>query len=455
MKKAHYSILGVDVPEHLIDEYPEIISHLGLNMLSNKSLERLSKVDEKTRRAWIENYKEVTTPFTDDNVDIICDLLDDAPKKNEYKDLVADETKRIFSDQFIKKIQPIDVAAYKESLGVDPEDLNGRYAAYADYLYDGIRKEFPTMSDKAVDYAVEMIVEGSYDKQRDSYIEDMVSKHKMLNPNVFDVDRPKAPYFNGHDFSEPDYSVKGLTSDECHKTVLPDVFDPEYDAYDKTNDVIHTRLYPNKEFQIGKEAGRFGGDKTFLNELLPCSINHTSTLENGGKIVFRQAKGDANNIGAYLQSIVSDIEVAVGDELGAEDNGKQSIFITPSSDEHTRSSRAFVVIYSDDMPYSASSIVGRTVEDELARKGFEVESHAVYPLLDSELTFASATYQKLDNEMKITPQMLAELEHAKDVEANGYDTGYNSDGYDETGHSADGDYNAMYDKGFTDQGMSF
>lgn len=183
--------------------------------------------------------------------------------------------------------------------------------------------------------------------------------------------------------------------------------------------------------------------------------------KNGGKFIVMQPEGLNEDIGKKLNSRASDIECAVGDELGLEESKGQSIFIMPTVPTDNPFEKAsFAVYYSGDMG-GADVEIKKAIMDELSSAGYnaaDFEIGPTHPARESELD----TVQKADLSTSYTvpsymsPEAIAELKHAEAVLDNGYDDdGYNEDGFDETGHSRDGDYNPMYDKAYTDQGPDF
>lgn len=512
-------ILGIDVSDKSTDEVRNIVQHLGIDKLSSESLEMLSSVDDSIKESWIRDHDTIT-PFTDESVKDILSRMEVVsvsssrrPPITDFHDLSDDEKETIFSKNFEKQLKRIDASGYKQAFEKYEDPLD-RKAAHYDYVHFIIENTFTDLPSEVVDYVSEQTVDGSYDYRRNQYIEEMAAEGRMLDPYVLgdkpDVDIKPNNYDKmeslpenifGDDDVKPSARKQSTPNGTIHvdhsaaaryasgpvggdisspvsngNVTNNNVFSPAQSGgivnkninntknqknqsmfTDGAMDKIRSSSFYSKEEQESIVAsGRNSEDKDLINGLITSSVKNTRILENGGKIVFKQLSGDTKDAGSYLQSRVSDIETAVGDELGIEDDDTQNIFITPSTPIGLYSGdvrNSFLVIYSDKIPHDSHGIISDIVKDELSQKGFEVETGNVYNILESELKTVNTNYSSENDGSVFDTRMLDELKHADAVLNDGYGMdGYNSDGYDETGHSADGEYNAMYDKSFTDQG---
>ena len=220
-------------------------------------------------------------------------------------------------------------------------------------------------------------------------------------------------------------------------------YDNMYDSLKKSNLKLSSKEldFICENVAMGAYANNQKAHAFFKNAI---SVENGKELSDGGKFIMFYT--GTKDVGTLLETKISDIEDAVGEKLGLPDSKHQSVFITPSSDY--ADGKAFAVIYSDEIPHDANKVIRDAIKDELkiTNPDLSVATTITYPLLDTELASVQKKYSNKALGLNKEGQPLS-----YDVpKFNSND--YNIDGYDETGHSADGDYNAMYDNAYTDQG---
>lgn len=258
---------------------------------------------------------------------------------------------------------------------------------------------------------------------------------------------------------------------EEYASVIKDLSQKAYDAACGSYESSIDRQFAHYDnfLALLKESSLDCNDKelNFLSEQvsmgnydeLQSRFKEENISKNGGKFIVIQPDGVTDDIGNYLRNRTLDIEDAVGDELGLPDTKNQTIFVTPSLSGAAKDGKSsFVVYYSNELPNNASEVIKNVLLEEIHSAGYDCTKFEIgntHPILDSELSIMNDKSSDLFNGKPIQLKQSV-LEHAQSVLDNGYDEeGYNDEGYDDTGRSKDGDYNPMYDKAYTDQGLDF
>ena len=368
------------------------------------------KIEAEVENATIDELLDSCSDMdTDDINDCVWGLLSEsseagmqaASDKSDNPDI--DEAK-IFSDKYAAAIEANDKKAYDLACGAFEKSID-RQVAHYDNFYTAMlnNSEYPLTTDE-LNRVSELVASGLYDYEREKFMGADKMKNSIFTPE----------------------SVSTITKP------LSDV-----EKYNRS------------------KAGLDGEHKVLIATFLPGASLKQPPLDNGGKFVV-SVDDDARDYGTYLQSRTSDIATAVGDDLGLPETSKQTIFITPSSESNGKNS--FLVIVSDKLPEDALDIAYECIKDELRAAGADlstVSKSENYKLLPDEFKYANDTYSNsslgLTNagtsaKYTLPREARQELEQAAIIA---------QDEYDETGHSANGDYNAMYDKGFTDNGPDF
>jgi len=417
------TFLGIDVSDKSTSELQHVNDVLRLSELSNESINMIGKFPEEMRKSWIDN-PDSAGEFNDDIVKSLYSSLE----KNEPKTEILFENDTAmqaicYSDDVSDIVHRLNKAAYDKACGSYESSID-RQAWHYNYFNDAFKAEVGTLlSDDAFNAMLEQVVTGHYDMMRENYI--------AINPV-------------GNDKNQ---SNKSVFSQEA------------YEQLTKAN----TPAYESKANLIGRSVVL--PESSIYRTLIPIATVDSEIVE-GGKFIVSQPAGSNMNYGSYLQSKITDITDTVGDELGLPDSKKQSIFISQSirTGMEGNDGNAFVVVFTD-IPANDELVVKKAIINEIRNvspnEPFILSD--TMPITNEEVQSASRQYSNeslglnisgKSNAYKLPSVAINEIEHAKGV-IDGYDaeqSQYNEDGFDSTGHSADGDYNAMYDSAYTDGG---
>lgn len=232
---------------------------------------------------------------------------------------------------------------------------------------------------------------------------------------------------------------------EINKTT--NILDPNTISYLGTDYDTYANERFNKEVDMIKNEHQNDGFTRLSTE----EAEEASALFDpvGMSVTIHQKDPSYGNVGEKLSSkgSIMNIKGLIGDSVGAPDDFDMNLIIFPNGN------KGFDVIY-DDVSIDPADVV-EAVYDEMESHDLlisDFEHDLPEKLSKSDMTdifneIDMTTYTQDDQNAKISNYA---FEHERAVMQAGFDAdGYNLDGFDKTGHSADGEYNGVYDEAYT------